>query len=181
MDALCFPVRATPHSLLRSTRHDICGIRLRHAVDSDLGWMRALYAETREAELRAIPWPVDAMRVFLDDQFSLQHRHFAAQFAASDFCVVERDNQPIGRYYVSRDDPMCIVDVCLVARARGAGIGTALIAETLDHAQRINRFVVLHVLRDNVRAAKLYRQLGFAVTADTGAHLEMRWSPSALS
>lgn len=142
--------------------------------------MRELYAATRADELSSVPWPDAAKRAFVDSQFSLQHRHFVTQIADVDFLVIERDRLPIGRYYVSRSEPLCIVDITLLLEARGLGVGSALISDTLDRARKLGFGVMLHVLHQNLRAAKLYGQLGFVVTGDSATHAEMRWQANVI-
>ncbi len=126
-----------------------------------------------------MPWADNTKRAFLDSQFSLQHQHFVNQIPDVDFWVVEQHARPIGRYYVSRNDPLCIVDISLLPTARGNGVGAALISDTMNQAQHLGYGVMLHVLHSNFRAAKLYEKLGFVQTGSTGSHAEMRWHAPA--
>jgi ribosomal protein S18 acetylase RimI-like enzyme len=127
-----------------------------------------------------VPWPDATKRAFLDSQFSLLHGHLVSQIADVDFLVIERHGQRIGRYYVSRSDPMYIVNIALQTTARGLGLGSALTSDTLDQARTLGFGAMLHVLRQSVRAANLYRQLGFVVTSDSRTRAEMRWQATAV-
>jgi ribosomal protein S18 acetylase RimI-like enzyme len=154
------------------------GFKLRWLRDSDLCWLRDLYASTRAEEMRSVPWDAQTKRRFLDQQFDLQHAHFVGHFGDSEFLAVElAPNKPIGRYYISRGDPMHIVDIALLPEYRQRGIGTALIEHTLAEARERQCSVLLHVVKANERAAKLYQGLGFTVQGDAGLHWAMRWSP----
>jgi ribosomal protein S18 acetylase RimI-like enzyme len=149
---------------------------LRWLRDADLGWLHDLYASTRAEEMRSVPWDAQTKRRFLDQQFSLQHTHFVNHFGNADFLAIESGRgKPIGRYYVSRGAPMNIIDIALLPEHRGRGIGTALIEHTLGEARERGCGVLLHVVKTNDRAFKLYQQLGFTVSGDAGLHWAMRW------
>lgn len=160
------------------------GIALRPIVDADLPFLRALYAQTRAAELAPVPWPDEFKRKFLDDQFDLQHRHYIDFFGRADFLLIERLGQPIGRLYLLREPPeFLIVDIALVEAARGQGIAGALIAHAQSAAASLGLGMALHVDRRNVDARRLYERLGFMVIdseSEGASHLAMRWSAGQL-
>lgn len=54
------------------------------------------------------------------------------------------------------------------------GIGTRVLLETVDHAQRLGLPVRLQVLLENRRAARLYERLGFRECGATATHRQMR-------
>lgn len=152
------------------------GIGLRAARDADLPWLRDLYASTRSAELAAVPWPEQAKRAFLDQQFALQHAHYLAHFADADFLIVETAQAPLGRLYLQRGAARhVLVDISLLPAWRGQGVGTALIAQAQALAAAAGCPLSLHVLHANPAAQRLYARLGF-VPGDAGdSHLEMHW------
>ncbi len=157
------------------------GCRLRALDGNDLPWLRELHAQTREEELASIPWPAEAKRAFLDQQFTAQHAHYLRHYAGADFLAIERDGRAIGRLYLVRDVPdHLIVDVSLFARDRNGGIGGALIGALQADAAARGRGVGLHVLAGNHAARRLYERLGFVVQGDGDAvHLPMRWRAPA--
>lgn len=155
------------------------GLCLRHATHADLPWLCRLYASTRADELAAVHWPENLQQAFLQDQFALQHRHYLAHYADSDFLVIQGRQGPMGRFYLQRAAPdHLLVDITLLPEERARGIGTALIAAAQDDARQHGRGMQLHVLRHNAAARRLYERLGFAVTGgeDEGLHHHMRWS-----
>lgn len=155
------------------------GVCLRRAAHADLPWLCRLYASTRAEELAAVPWPENMRQAFLQDQFALQHRHYLAHHACSDFLVIEGKHGPVGRFYLQRTAPdHLLVDITLLPEHRGCGIGRALIAAAQDDARQHGRGMQLHVLRHNAAARRLYERLGFTVTGgeDEGLHHHMRWS-----
>lgn len=138
------------------------GVALRAAVDSDVGFLRALYADARAAELAGAPLPADVRERFLDNQFALQHRHYITYFASASFAIVERDGAPIGRLYADDSgSDLHLIDISLAAAAQGQGIGTALLHALARRARHEGRTLVLKVSRQNTAAARLYERLGF--------------------
>src|SRR5262249_50614225 len=76
------------------------GVGFRPIVESDLPFLFDLYASTREAELAPVPWPPEAKRAFLAQQFNAQHAYYHQIYADADFLLILRDAVPIGRIYV---------------------------------------------------------------------------------
>ena len=145
------------------------GVALRAAVDSDVTFLRALYADARAAELAGAPLPADVRERFLDNQFALQHRHYITYFERASFAIVERDGAPIGRLYADDSgSDLHLIDISLAAAAQGQGVGTALLKSLAQHARRQGRTLVLKVNRHNADAARLYERLGFVYEAMPG-------------
>lgn len=156
------------------------GISLRALEDTDLPWLRDLYAGSRAEEMASVPWPDSAKRSFLDQQFALQHHHYMAHFRDSDFLAIEHvDGGPIGRYYLQRKSPEhLIVDICLFAESRGRGIGSLLIRQSQRDCAELGLGMCLRVQESNPAARRLYERLGFVTEENVGTHRLMRWSPS---
>lgn len=96
----------------------------------------------------------------LDGQCDAQARHIDAQHPLADRWIVERGGEAIGRFDVDRTTgPWRLIEIALVPSARGAGIGTALLAWLIGEAGVTG--VELHVAHDNPRAAALYARTGF--------------------
>ena len=75
----------------------------------------------------------------------------------------------------ARDDLFLIMDIALLPEYRGRGIGTAILHELLGAADRAGKTVMLHVEPNNP-ALRLYRRLGFEISAKSGYYLEMKRS-----
>lgn len=156
------------------------GYRLRCATQADLPALQRVYDDTRRDEMAGVPWPPEAKRGFLAQQFALQHRHYVAHYPQADFLVIEHQGVVQGRYYLHRAAPEhLLVDISLVAGHRGRGVGRALIEASQAQARSLGRGMTLHVLRSNLRAGKLYEALGFAACeGGTDTHQRMRWPAS---
>jgi len=85
---------------------------------------------------------------------------------------------------------MMIFNVCVTRKARGQGVGTALMKHAIESCQRPGRDLTLTVYEDNAPAISLYKKLGFkVVTPDrqpddpymSYSKLLMKYSPGAAS
>jgi ribosomal protein S18 acetylase RimI-like enzyme len=150
---------------------------LRPIVPADTEFLRALYATTRADELALVGWDDVQKSAFVRQQFDAQDRYYRQQFPDASFRVVLVDGQPAGRLYVADDaDQILVIDVALMPRYRGSGIGSALLAEVLRGADDERKPVTLHVERNN-RALAWYERLGFTVVEDHGVYLFLRREP----
>lgn len=143
-------------------------ITLRPIRDGDEPFLRAVYASTREAELAVLPPSMhDA---FTNSQYDAQRAHYQRVYPGATWSVIEADGVPVGRFVVDRTiDPWLLVDIALLAAARGRGVGTSLVRELQDAATRAGTGIDLSVRVDNALAQKLYARLGFVPRA-TGDH-----------
>jgi ribosomal protein S18 acetylase RimI-like enzyme len=175
-----FPTTA-PAAWLDTSGLAQAGLALRPATDADLPFLRALYAQTRAAELDAVAWPEPARRAFCDGQFLLQHRHYAAHYVPAAFLVVLRAGAPVGRltlHWTAED--LRIVDILLDTAVRGQGIGSTLLRWAQDAATVAGVMrLCLHVEWRNDGARRLYRRFGFRedAAAIAGTHRWMTWRP----
>lgn len=158
-------------------------LRWREAVDDDLPFLRQLYADTRSAELAAVPWPEVVRQQFLDSQFALQHLHFTTHYQPAHYLLVEHLGTPVGRLYLHSDgQEATVIDIALASAMRGNGIGSHLLRLIQQVARRDGlAAVVLHVDKRNIAAQRLYQRLHFTIEVDIGSHLQMRWPTTAVS
>lgn len=154
--------------------------RLRPAGPDDREFLAALFAANRGAMFTPVGLPDDQVTALLAMQWRAQHLgHSASHPDANDF-IIEMDGEPVGRILVAtRQHTVHLVDVALLPRWTGRGIGSALVREVVADARQAGRTVVLRVARDNLGATALYRRLGFVEDVDasldsTDTHLVMR-------
>jgi len=164
---------------------------LRHAAHLDLsyrplasedyGFTEALYLSTRAEELALSGWPEAQRRQFLMQQHRAQHLHYQRHYPDAEWLVVERTGTPVGRLYIEEwRDQFRIIDISLMPAARGGGIGTAILRDTLDWAKARAKSASIHVEKGNPARA-LYERLGFTLVEDKGVYDLMEWSPPANS
>ena len=160
------------------SRAAAAGLRFRPIADTDLPFLARLYASTRMEELAVTAWSDAQKAAFLQSQFDAQHAHYQKHYAGSDFFVIEREAQAVGRLYLARwKDEHRIVDIALLPEFRRGGLGTALLSDLLDEAARAGKAVTIHVEKFNP-ALTLYRRLGFLAAGEEGAYDLMRWEPA---
>lgn len=153
------------------------GLSLRRVADADLPFLAELYASTRREEVAQVPWSEEQREAFLRWQFDSQHRHYREYYPNSEFLVVERRGERIGRLYVDRwQDQIRLVDVSLLPEHRGRGLGTALLQSVLDEGRACGLPVTIHVEHNNP-AMRLYRRLGFRILDDEGIYYLLEWRP----
>ena len=163
------------HAYLEPYADRPAGISFRGIADADHAFLQDLYASVRAAELEPVPWPAEAKRAFLDEQFALQHRHYVANYPGADLLLILMDCDPIGRVYVYRTEKeIRLMDIALVPAWRRHGIGSALLRELLHEARATNRELTLHVEPDNP-AQHLYQRLGFRLIEHRGAYDFLGW------
>lgn len=137
---------------------------LRAASSDDEAFLYELYADRRAMELAGLGWPEAATRRFLDLQFRAQQQGYGAAFPAADHWVVMEAGAPVGRLVVDRGaDRHLVVDMVLLARCRGRGIGTALMRAVLDDAAEAGVPVRLTAAASEPRLVGWYERLGFRV------------------
>ncbi len=154
-------------------------ITLRPVVDADSDFLRRLYFSVRADEPGIGDLPEATRELLLAQQFDIQTRAYRAAFPSGEFSLVLVDDEPAGRLSIDRrTDALHIIDIALLPRHRGKGVGSALIRELQADAGREGRSVTLHTHPFRVDAA-FYRRLGFEEESrlDTGEAF-LRWRPA---
>jgi ribosomal protein S18 acetylase RimI-like enzyme len=150
---------------------------LRPSGDEDRAFLCLVYASTRWEELEPVPWTAGQKEAFLRQQFEAQDADYRRNYDSASFDVIEVEGVPAGRLYVDRGaDEIRIVDISLLPRFRGSGIGTRLLRDLLDEAAGSGKRLSIHVEKHNP-ALRLYERLGFVPVADRGVYLLMEASP----
>jgi ribosomal protein S18 acetylase RimI-like enzyme len=123
---------------------------LRAVVPEDSAFLSALYASTRSEELAVVPWDDAHKDTFLRMQFDAQDAWYREHYSDASLDVNEVDGVPAGRLYVHRgDSELRIVDISLLSKYRGRGIGTSLLRDLLAEADAAGKSVTIHVERSN--------------------------------
>jgi ribosomal protein S18 acetylase RimI-like enzyme len=136
-----------------------------------------IYASTREREMALLDWEEAQKQAFLRMQFEAQHRYYQENFSQAAFDLILLEGEPVGRLYVDRrEDEIRLIDIALLPRYRGRGIGSALLEEILSEGKQAGLPVRIHVERMNP-AMRLYTRLGFRKIDEHGVYDLMEWSP----
>lgn len=150
-------------------------------MPEDSGLLTDLFAESRSAELAALP--DDSMRaLFLSMQWAAQSAQYERAHPGAESHVILATAPDGGEVAVGRllvdwlPDRVHIVDIAVFAAHQGHGHGTAALTELLRRADADDIPVTLSLLRNNRAAHRFYRRLGFVDAADSpeDSHLVMR-------
>ncbi|MBB4634671.1 GNAT family N-acetyltransferase [Longimicrobium terrae] len=156
-------------------------ITLRPVTDGDMPFLLALYATTREEELKQVDWTPEQKAAFVHQQFHAQHQFWRENYSDTSWDLIVRDGEPVGRLYVARwPGDIRIVDIALVPALRGGGLGTELIRALFSEGDASGRKVSIHVEIFNP-ARRLYERLGFVQAEVRGVYLRMERAPAAVA
>lgn len=150
---------------------------LRPEVPEDRTFLYRLYASTRADEMKLVPWNDSQKEAFLRMQFDAQTTHYHRYYPDASYEVILLEEETIGRLYVQRtQDEILLIDITLLPKYRGAGIGGGLLNDLLSEAAAQRKPVRIHVERENP-AMHLYTRLGFQKIEDKGIYYFMEWTP----
>lgn len=167
--------------LTASTLMTGAGLGFRLATPDDQAFLRAIYADTRAAELLRTGWPESTMGAFLGQQFDLQSRHYAARHPRADRLILTVRNgqsgeQGIGRLYLDRTETRWrVLELALLTPWRRRGFGGLLLDGLAQAASAQGASAIdLSVAVDNPRAQALYARHGYRLgVAKTTTHRPM--------
>lgn len=149
-------------------------LHLRPALPADEGFLKVLYASTRD-DLRLAAEPL-LMDTLLDMQWRAQRAGYRASFPGADDTIIESRGVPLGRLLVDRSTrPWRIVDIALLPAARGLGHGAAVLGALQERAAAQGAALALTVRRDNPCARRLYLAHGFVATTADALSEQMIW------
>ena len=159
---------------------DAPAISLRPVTTADAGFLCAVYSSTRAEELAVTDWSDEQKTRFCQMQFIAQDAHYRQHYPTAELSVIEHDGSPVGRLYVDRwSKEIRIMDIALLPRHRGHGIGTHLLRALIAEAAAAQKLLSIHVERMNP-ALRLYERLGFEMAEDKGVYLLMEWRASSI-
>lgn len=154
-------------------------VTLRNFTTEDEAFLYRVYVSMREEELSALGWDAAQQELFLKMQFNIQHRAYTFNYPQADSYIIIADGEQAGRLMLNRtDEEIFMIDLALLPEYRGSGIGSTLFKELLAEGAEFGKPVVLHVLKDNTKAIRLYERLGFKVCADVGMYFRMECVPA---
>jgi ribosomal protein S18 acetylase RimI-like enzyme len=146
-------------------------ISRRPASESDRSLLYRLFASIREPELQMLPWTDEQKQAFIEMQFSAQTDGYRNTHPGAQHEIICADGEPAGRIYWSRlPERIHILDITVATEKRNAGIGTAVLREIFEEADRASLPVTIYLESYNP-SQSLFRRLGFGIAADEGVHL----------
>ena len=152
-------------------------VTLRPVGPDDYDFLVEVYGSTRAEEMAMVPWTVEQQQAFVRMQFAAQQDHYAKTYPTASHDIIMSDDRPVGRLYVARlDHEIRIVDITLLPAERNAGIGTYLIKQLLDEANRAEKVTRIFVEEFNP-SRRLFERLNFSTSEQHGIHMLLQCNP----
>ena len=150
--------------------------RVTLAPVADVATLFGMYVDVRGRELELTDRPREQRDRLLAWQFEAQRRGYREQFPAAERRFIMWDGVAVGWIIVDRSGAeICCVDIALVERARGLGIGSHVLRGLQHEASTAGKPLTITVRRANIGAFTLYQRLGFRVIAQTDLHARLEW------
>lgn len=154
------------------------GFRLRPMTPDDDPFLHELYADLQTPDLSLLGWEPTRTAALVDLQFSARQVAYRDEHPdAEDWAVVVEGDVAGRLLWARRPTGHRVVDIALLTRHRGHGIGTALMTEVLGVAAGAGVAVELAVEAGNDHLVRWYERLGFGVVSRGAVHLGMAWAP----
>jgi GNAT superfamily N-acetyltransferase len=161
----------------RSTPASLGKITTRPSVAEDSAFMLELYASTSKDVLDDLGWSIGGQRTFVIMQAQAEEWNRARLYPGMDRLTICVDEMPVGRLLVClRNNILHMVDLSLLPRFRGLGIGTQLMGEIIEEARNARVPVKVRVRKDT-SGVRFVERLGFSTPTDLGAFVELTWMP----
>jgi len=156
-------------------------LSFRPIQDTDIPFLAAVYASTRQAEMAQSGWPQVEIDQFLVSQFQLQHNYYQQHFPEANFTIVVYEGKSIGRLYTCQEKALLrLIDIALLPEYQGQGFGREILRDLLAKAKSRGDDISLYVELTNP-AFNWYQRLGFTPCGDNGVYQQMRWSPARIT
>lgn len=142
---------------------------------TDKNFLFSLYSSTREDELNMTLMKEIEKRTFLKQQFYAKEFDYSTRYEDAEFLIIYRKKKAIGRVVFRITEKVHLVDIAFIKKFRSLGFGKEVLNILISHAKQNNKPFELSVAKDNIRALKLYKYLGFQIIESHGYYYNMRF------
>jgi ribosomal protein S18 acetylase RimI-like enzyme len=105
---------------------------------------------------------------------SWQREYFERKFDPQKRKVIQVEGQDAGVLVIQQSNRQTYIELIeLLPEFQGHGVGTAIISDICSQAKRRSEVVMLHVLKSNIPARRLYERLGFEIVQEEEYRLKM--------
>lgn len=150
-------------------------IRLRTVdPEQDREFLFSVFAAARPQQLEFVDDPGGGLQDrFLRMQFDAQTTHYASLYPRADDSVIVAEGERAGRLLVDRRaDVLLVLDLALLARFRGAGVGATVMGRLFEEANRKGSVVRCHVAHENPSRG-FWDRMGMTALGSDGAYTLM--------
>lgn len=129
--------------------------------------------------LEADRWGTNPADPLAELQFRARQQGYRLQFPDGDDSLIVVDDEPAGRLLVAtRPTAHHVVDIAVLRRYRGRGIGTEVMGGVQDAAAAAGVVVELSVVAGDSGLVGWYQRLGFRAASSGAVHTRLIWSPT---
>jgi RimJ/RimL family protein N-acetyltransferase len=155
-------------------------LRLRPEILDDEEFRYRLFCDSRLPEWYRVALDPELREALMRHQYAAQTMTYRARFPQARFDIIELEGERIGRIVVNRPGAMVhVVDLAIVPRLRGRGLGSAIMRALMDEAAGSDLPVRLKVSDANDPSLRLYLRLGFTPIETVPAYIELEWMAEA--
>lgn len=151
-------------------------VKTRLAVpETDDSFLFEVYAGTRLDEMALWGWSAEEQSAFLRMQYLCQKESYRLQYPGLVSQIIMAGEDRAGRILTApKEAEMTLVDIALLPRFRGQGVGTAVLRDLQREAAAANLSIRLCV-SDGNPAGRLYERLGFQSIEQKEPYTVMKW------
>ena len=154
-------------------------VTLRSVAEADDEFLLEVYASTRAEEMARVPWSAEQKQTFVGMQYQAQKHHYAQEFPRASHDIVCLNQVPVGRLYMDRrEEKFHILDVTVLPRFRGSGVGTVVLERILAEARQAGKPVTIYIESFNP-SVRLFGKLGFQRVSEDGFRWLLRRLPGS--
>jgi ribosomal protein S18 acetylase RimI-like enzyme len=155
-------------------------IALRTAVGKDDSFIEEVYGSTRQGELNLTNWAEQQKKAFIIMQSMAQLAEYKINYPGALYEIIIYKKLLAGRFYTwENENEIRVIDITLLPKFRGKGIGTFLLKELIKKSISVQKKISLHVEPFNP-ALQLYQRLGFVYIKNNGRHYYMERNPEVI-
>lgn len=145
-------------------------------MPADEEFLIDLYYTTR-SDIRQAPIDEMQKRSLSLSQYILQKQHYETHYSNSSHDIILLEGTSVGRLWTARYETEIVgVDLAIMPEYRNLGIGTMLVRNLCEEAERTKRVFHFHVLKTNTAAIRLYERLKCEfIDSAAPTHFKMRW------
>ena len=156
-------------------------VRLRPALAADEPFQFDLFRAHSIGMLQLGGLPEAMVDNLAAMQYRARTQSYRNSYPDARWSIIELAGVPVGELIEHDEaDAIYIVDVTLRPEQRRRGIGSALVRSVIAAGAQRGGVRAL-VLVNNEVSLGMFRRLGFVETGQDGAHVELRWRPSAVA
>jgi len=149
-------------------------ITRRPETPADEPFLRQMTIASLTQELMAWMWPEAIRDQLLLMQYTAKLGSLRSNHPAASSEIILADGEPAGWIFLDESpEQIHLCEIMTLIEQRGKGVGSTVLREVLEAADRAGKPVRLLVSVTNTGAVKLYERLGFVRTAGNEVQHEM--------